>query len=87
MKLGTLLHWGEFAAVSAAMEHNGVPVNREIASLLLDKEAWAFVRDAIVPRINAQYGVYVQDAAGQWSFNNELFEEYCDARRHHLAAP
>ena len=60
MKLDTLLHWGEFAAVSAAMEHNGVPVDREIVDLLLRQEAWDFVRDAIVPRINAQYGVYVQ---------------------------
>ena len=40
MNLDTLLHWGEFAAVSAAMEHNGVPINMEIANLLLDKEAW-----------------------------------------------
>ena len=32
MNLDTLLHWGEFAAVSAAMEHRGVPVNMEIAS-------------------------------------------------------
>ena len=35
MKLDTLLHWGEFAAVSAAMEHHGVPINMEIANLLL----------------------------------------------------
>ena len=61
VKLGTLLHWGEFAAVSAAMEHNGVPIDMEIASLLLDKDAWAFVRDVLVPTINPQYGVYVQD--------------------------
>ena len=76
--LDTLLHWGEFAAVSAAMEHNGVPIDMEIANQLLDPNAWTFVRDAIVPSINAQYGVYVQDAAGQWSFNNECFQAYCD---------
>ena len=71
------MHWGEFVAVSAAMEHRGVPINMEIASLLLDKDAWAYVRDAIVPRINPQYGVYVQDAAGEWSFSTALFEAYC----------
>src|SRR4029077_3951888 len=68
---------GEFAAVSAAMEHRGVPVNMEIARLLLDKDAWAFVRDAIVPSINSQYGVYVQDGSGEWSFSVALFEAYC----------
>ena len=35
------------------------------------------VRDAIVPRINAQYGVYVQDSAGEWSFSVACFEAYC----------
>ena len=40
--LDTVLHWGEFVAVSAAMEHRGVPINMEIASLLLDKHAWAY---------------------------------------------
>ena len=75
--LDTMLHWGEFVAVSAAMEHRGVPVNMEIASLLLSKEAWAYVRDAIVPRINPQYDVYVQEGSGGWSFSIALFEAYC----------
>ena len=75
--LDIALHWGEFAAVSAAMEHRGVPIDMEIARQLQDKDAWAYVRDAIVPRINPQYGVYVQDAAGEWSFNTALFEAYC----------
>ena len=74
----TLLHWGEFAGpVSAAMGHRGVPINMEIANLLLSKEAWAYVRDAIVPRINAQYGVYAQDSAGEWHFEVSCFEAYC----------
>ena len=75
--LDTMLHWGEFVAVSAAMEHRGVPVNMEIASLLLSKEARAYVRDAIVPRINPQYDVYVQEGSGGWSFSIALFEAYC----------
>jgi DNA polymerase-1 len=74
--LRTLLHWGEFAAVSAAMEHNGIPIDTEIADQLLDPDAWAFVRDALVPVINPQYGVYVENG-GRWSFNTELFVEYC----------
>ena len=75
--LDIALHWGEFVAVSAAMEHRGVPINMEIARQLQDKHAWAYVRDAIVPRINPQYGVYLQDAVGNWSFSTALFEAYC----------
>ena len=48
--LGIALHWGEFAAVSALMEHRGIPLDTEIVPQLLDKKAWAFVRDAVVPR-------------------------------------
>ena len=50
--LDTLLHWGEFAAVSAVMEHNGVPIDMEIASSAAGRRPWAFVRDALVPSIN-----------------------------------
>jgi hypothetical protein len=52
--LGTALHWGEFAAVSAQMEYHGIPLDREVVDDLLDKKAWAYVRDAVVPKINAQ---------------------------------
>ncbi|MET4483146.1 DNA polymerase [Bradyrhizobium sp. F1.13.3] len=75
-RLPTALHWGEFVAVSAAMEHNGVPIDMEIAGQLFEKGAWSYIRAAIVPLINAQYGVYVQDATGEWSFSYELFEAY-----------
>ena len=74
--LDTALHWSEFAAVSAVMEHRGVPIDMEIFSQLQDKQAWAFVRDAIVPQVNAQYGVYVKGADGEWHFSVALFEEY-----------
>ena len=75
--LGIALHWGEFAAVSALMEHRGIPLDMEIVPQLLDKKAWAFVRDAVVPKIDAQYGVYIQDAAGEWHFSIEKFEALC----------
>jgi DNA polymerase-1 len=77
--LDTALHWGEFAAVSAAMEHRGVPIDMEIFRQLQDKHAWAFVRDALVPKIDAQYGVYVKGVDGEWHFNNARFED-CIAR-------
>jgi hypothetical protein len=41
---------------------------------LSDKRAWSAVRDAIVPALDAQYGVYVRGNTGDWSFSAELFE-------------
>jgi hypothetical protein len=75
--LGIALHWGEFAAVSALMEHRGIPLDMEIIPQLLDKRAWAFVRDAVVPKIDAQYGVYIKDKTGEWHFSVEKFEALC----------
>jgi DNA polymerase family A len=75
--LDAALHWGEFAAVSAQMEHRGPPIDMEIYPRLCDKRAWAYVRDAVVPVVDAQYGVYVKDAAGEWHFSNERFETLC----------
>ena len=75
VELETALHWGEFAAVSAAEEHRGVPIDMEILPQLQDTRPWAFVRDALVPKIDAQYGVYVQDKAGEWHLNMEKLEE------------
>ena len=57
------------------MEHRGVPIDMEIFPELADKHAWTEVRDAMVPAIDAQYGVYVKDAGG-WHFNMERFEAY-----------
>ena len=75
--LDIALHWGEFAAVSAQMEHNGVPINMAIFRYLQDKHVWAFIRDALVPKINPQYGVYVLGKDGEWHWNDNLFEAYC----------
>jgi hypothetical protein len=77
LKLDTALHWGESAAVSAMMEHRGVSVDLEICRQLQDKAAWAFARDAMVPKIDAQYGVYIRGKDGDWHFNVALFEACC----------
>jgi DNA polymerase I len=74
--LGIALHHGEFAAVSARMEHHGVPIDMNVFTPLADKEIWRDVRDDVVPAIDAQYGVYVRGASGDWSFNMVRFEGY-----------
>ena len=58
--LGIALYHGEFAAVSALMEHYGVPTNMEIFPQLADQDIWRAVRDAMVPVIDAKYGVYTR---------------------------
>ena len=75
MELDIALYWGEFAAVSAMMEHNGVPLNVEVHQQLADKETWRYIRDEMVPIIDAQYGVYVLGKDG-WSFNMERWKAY-----------
>jgi DNA polymerase-1 len=55
--LAIALHHGEFAAVSAQMEHDGVPVDMEVFSQLADESTWRAVRDNMVPEIDAQYAV------------------------------
>lgn len=74
--LGVALYHGEFAAASALMEHRGVPIDMEVFTQLADKKTWQAVRDAMVPAIDAQYGVYVCNAAGDWTFNSERFAAY-----------
>jgi hypothetical protein len=74
--LDIALHWGEFAAVSAVMEHRGIPIDMEICRQLQDKATWAYARDCLVPAIDAQYGVYVRGKDGDWHFNVAKFEDY-----------
>jgi DNA polymerase I len=78
IRLGVALHHGEFAAVSALMEHHGVPIDMEIFAQLADQDIWRALRDVMVPGIDAQYGVYVCDSAGSWSFNLAKFGEYLE---------
>ena len=49
ISLGVALYHGEFAAVSAVMEHHGVPIDMEIFQQLADKDVWRAVRDEMVP--------------------------------------
>ena len=74
--LGVALYHGEFAAVSALMEHYGVPIDMEVFTQLADTKTWQAVRDDMVPAIDAKYGVYVRSAAGEWAFNMERFIAY-----------
>jgi DNA polymerase I len=74
--LGIALYHGEFAAVSALMAHHGVPIDMEVFLQLTNKATWSAVRDAVVPAIDAKYGIYVRDAGGDWSFNMERFIDY-----------
>jgi DNA polymerase I len=75
--LNIALYHGEFAAVSALMEHHGVPIDMEIFPPLADENTWGAVRDAMVPAIDAKYGVYARGENGEWSFNTGLFDAYC----------
>src|SRR5258708_36115538 len=85
VELDIALYRGEFVAVSALMEHRGVPVDMQIFPLLVDPQTWRLVRDTMVPVIDAQYGVYVQGGTGDWSFNAEKFGE--DLEREGIAWP
>jgi DNA polymerase I len=74
--LGVALYHGEFASASAVMEHHGVPIDMEVYLQLADRNTWRAVRDAMVPTIDARYGVYVRNSAGDWTFNMGKFEAY-----------
>lgn len=78
IEVGVALHHGEFAAVSALMEHHGIPIDLENFPQLADKDIWRAVRDAMVPAIDARYHVYVRDSAGNWTFNMERFLAYLE---------
>ena len=58
------------------MEHHGIPIDVEVFARLANPGAWRAVRDAMVPTIDAQYGVYVRNATGDWTFNMERFAGY-----------
>jgi hypothetical protein len=73
--LAVALYHGEFASVSALMEHRGVPVDMKVFTQLADKNTWRAVRDDMVPTIDARYGVYVHSTAGDWTFNKKLFAD------------
>ena len=68
------------------MEHRGVPIDMEVFAKLADKDVWRGVRDAMVPAIDAKYGVYVRNTTGDWTFNMERFAAYLRARGNCVAA-
>jgi hypothetical protein len=76
--LGIALYHGEFVAVSALMEHHGVPIDMAVFGQLVDAHTWGALRDAMVPAIDARYGVYVRGADGDWHFNMERFHSYLE---------
>jgi DNA polymerase-1 len=76
IELDVALHRGEFVAASARMEYRGVPIDMEIFSQLADKRAWRAVRDAMVPVVDADYGVYGRGKDDDWSFSMENFAAY-----------
>jgi hypothetical protein len=76
--LDIALHHGEFVATLPCMEHAGVPIDMKIFSQLTDPQAWRYVRDVMVPTIDAAYGVYVKGPDGDWHFNLDLFKQYLE---------
>jgi len=75
------LYRGEFTGpVSALMEHRGVPIDMEVFGRLRNKRTWRAIRDSMIPAVDAQYGVYVRNTAGEWSFNQKLFEDCVKVR-------
>jgi DNA polymerase-1 len=78
IELPAALHRGEFVAVSAQMEQHGVPLDTELFPQLTDPGAWRYIRDAIVPVIDADYGVYIKGNDGDWHFSLEYFGKYLE---------
>jgi DNA polymerase-1 len=74
--LGVAPYHGEAVAALARMEHLGVPIDMEVFTPLGDEATWRNIRDAMVPAIDAQYGVYVRGPDGDWSFSMQRFEAY-----------
>jgi DNA polymerase I len=81
INLPIALYRGEFVAVSARMEHAGVPLDAEVCTRLQDQRTWASVRDAMVPAVDARYGLYVRGKDGEWHFNHNLFESYTEREK------
>src|SRR4029077_11116443 len=72
------VHRGAFVADSAYMEDRGVPIDMEIFTPLADPHFLRYVRNAMVPIIDADYGVYVKGPDGDWHFSLEYFGKYLE---------
>jgi DNA polymerase I len=49
---------GEFVKASAEMEYRGVPIDMEIFSQLRDQAVWDYIREKLIPAVDAPFGVY-----------------------------
>jgi DNA polymerase I len=78
IELDAALHRAEFVASSAHMEHRGPPIDMDVYPQLADENVWRYVRDAMVPVIDAQYGVFVRGPDGDWHCSMKLFEKYLE---------
>jgi DNA polymerase I len=67
------------------MEHHGVPIDVEVFGRLADPGAWRAVRDAMVPTIDAQYGVYVRQRHRRLDLQQGTLRGLPRARRHRRA--
>ena len=47
---------GRYMAAAARMEHNGVPIDLDMLALF--RQHWAGIQDALIQRIDADYGVF-----------------------------
>jgi len=61
----------EFVKISAQMEFNGIPIDTEVFAYLRDQKSWDRIREALVPVLDAPYGVY-----DGYHFNEDKFEAY-----------
>jgi len=74
--LGVALYRGESVGCLALIDHRGPPIDMANFAPLADARAWGAIRDDMVPAVDAQYGVYVRGADGEWHFSVERLEVY-----------
>src|SRR5262249_42150928 len=78
IELPIAFHRGAFVAPSAHMEYRGVTMDMDIFPPLADARDWRYVRDAMVPIIDASYGVYTKGPDGDWHFCLGHFGKYLE---------
>jgi DNA polymerase I len=49
---------GEFVKASAEMEYRGAPIDMEIFSQLRDQAVWDYIREKLIPAVDAPFSVY-----------------------------
>lgn len=56
LNLGLALLRGRYMVAAARMEHRGVPI--DVPALLTLRQAWPAIQDALIRRVDADYGVF-----------------------------